>query len=181
MFSKLSIVVGISLTIAACGSDDPEADADAAPSCDHEGFAPTLQTAERDDDLGVLFYTATLGSAPSQQRLTFDFYFPLGASDGAQDLVFDGENLRDCHTCLVARRDCESRRCADGKAFLVQSGNASITAMGAEGGVFQGILTNAIFAEVTIAAPDLETTLVPDGETWCVDSLSFEAPVTGPL
>ncbi len=178
-FTRVSL--GILLSTAACGEDSPEANADAAPSCTHQGFAPEQETAERDDDLGVLFYTALRGPETEQQRLTFDFYFPLGASDGPQTVTFTGENLRDCHTCMVARRDCESPRCADGKAFLVQSGTASITAMDAHGGTFAGTLENAVFAEVTIAAPSLETTLVPDGETWCIDSLDVSASVTPPL
>lgn len=176
----LSILI-LSLSCAACGDDEVADSADAAPVCDHTGFAPTLETAERDDELGVLFYTATLGEAPTMERLTFDFYFPLGASDGPQEILFDGENLRDCHTCMVARRDCESARCRDGKAFLVQSGTASVAAMDAEGGSFRGTLDNVVFAEVTIGAPDLETTVVPGGETWCIDSLAFDAEVTPPL
>lgn len=182
----LNILI-VSLSLAACGSDEVADSADAAGStdaalaCAHSGFAPTAQTAERDDELGVLFYTATLGEAPNIERLTFDFYFPLGASDGPQEILFDGENLRDCHTCMVARRDCESARCRDGRAFLVQAGTASIAAMDTAGGTFEGTLENVVFAEVTIGAPDLETTLVPGGETWCIDSLAFDAQVTPPL
>ena len=148
--------------------------------CSHAAFTPESQGVERDDELGVLFYTATAGTAPNIERLTFDFYFPFGATDGPQDVIFTGENLKDCHTCLVARRECESARCADGRAFLVQEGTASITAMGAAGTSFVGTLSNAVLAEVTISAADLETTLVPGGETWCIDSLMLDAPISAP-
>jgi hypothetical protein len=153
---------------------------DAASACTHTGLTAETETTERDDELGVLFYTATAGAAPNIERLTFDFYFPFGATDGPHDLVFDGENLRDCHTCLVARRNCESARCADGKAFLVQEGTASITALGAAGTSFQGSIENAVFAEVTISAADLETTVVPGGETWCIDRLDFDSAISNP-
>jgi hypothetical protein len=159
---------------------DAAAQIDAAAACTHTGLVAETQTTERDDELGVLFYTATVGVAPNIERLTFDFYFPFGATDGPQDLVIDGENLRDCHTCLVARRNCESARCADGKAFLVQEGTASITAMGAAGTSFQGTLENAVFAEVTISAADLETTVVPGGETWCIDRLDMDSAISAP-
>lgn len=172
----------------ACGGDDDGDSADAAgeqidaavASCTHTGLITETQSTERDDELGVLFYTATSGVAPNIERLTFDFYFPFGATDGPQELVFDGENLRDCHTCLVARRNCESARCADGKAFLVQEGTSSITALGGAGTSFQGTIENAVFAEVTISVADLETTLVPGGETWCIDSLDFDSAITAP-
>ena len=165
---------------AAASFDAADVQIDAAAACTHTGLAAETQTTERDDELGVLFYTATVGVAPNIERLTFDFYFPFGATDGPQDLVFDGENLRDCHTCLVARRNCESARCADGKAFLVQEGTASITAMGAAGTSVQGSIENAVFAEVTISVADLETTVVPGGETWCIDRLDFDSAISAP-
>lgn len=185
-----SPIVLCAFLLLACGGDDENntealdaapAAVDAAPAaCTHEGLVAETQAAERDDELGVLFYTATAGSAPNIERLTFDFYFPFGATDAPQELVFDGENLKDCHTCLVARRNCESARCADGKAFLVQEGTASITALGAAGTSFQGTIENAVFAEVSISVADLETTVIPGGETWCIDSLAFDTSITGP-
>lgn len=176
------------LVTLACGSGDESSSNDASPTeadasdeaCTHIGFADDNQAAERDDELGVLFFTATSGEFPTLQRLTFDFYFPFGATDGPQEITFDGENLRDCHTCLVARRDCDSASCASGKAFLVQSGTASIAAMGAVGTSFQGTISDAVFAEVTISPADLETTLVPNGERWCIDSLGIEASISAP-
>lgn len=167
-----------------CGGDDaPEtADATSSSSCTHNGLATDTQGGERDDDIGVFFYTAFAGDEPQLEKLTLDFYFPFGAADGPHELTFTGENLRTCHTCLMVRRNCESPRCADGKAFLVQSGSASITALGAAGTSFEGTLSNAVFAEVTIAISEgeVETTLVPDGETWCIDSLAFDSAITAP-
>ncbi len=178
----------VALALLACGGEDTTESADATPpsvdanaiACTHMGITPDTQDADRDDELGVLFYTATSGAFPSLDRLTFDFYFPFGAMDGPHDLVFDGENLKDCHTCLTARRDCEAARCSDGKAFLVQQGTASISALGGIGTAFQGSISNAVFAEVSISAADLETTVIPGGETWCIDRLDFDATITAP-
>tara|TARA_R110002096_G_scaffold171490_6_gene344579 strand:- start:44331 stop:44915 length:585 start_codon:yes stop_codon:yes gene_type:complete len=194
MIMRLALTISTVVLLACGGGDDdgsqspdaaaPEFDAavqfDAAAACTHTGLVAEANSTERDDELGVLFYTATAGSAPNIERLTFDFYFPFGATDGPHNLVFDGENLRDCHTCLVARRNCESARCSDGKAFLVQEGTASITALGAAGTSFQGTIENAVFAEVTISAADLETTVVPGGETWCIDRHDFDSEITAP-
>ncbi|MCP4447229.1 MAG: hypothetical protein GY811_18050 [Myxococcales bacterium] len=181
-------VIATIAALVSCGGDEsysespdavlPAVDA-AAEACAHSGFTAETQDAERDDELGVLFYTATAGAAPNIERVTLDFYFPFGATDAPHSVVFNGENLKDCHTCLVVRRSCESDRCADGKAFLVQEGTAQVTAIGAAGTSFAGSISNAVFAEVSTSLADLETTVIPGGETWCIDQLDFEATVSG--
>jgi hypothetical protein len=184
---RSQLCLALVLIAGACGDDGSEMPAaDAAPSvdaepvgCTHNGFAATAEVVERDDDLGVLFYTARTGVAPNLQLLTFDLYFDLGATDAVHDFVFTGENLADCHTCLQMRRDCNGATCVSGKAFLVQEGSASITAIGAGGSQLQGSFENLVLAEVTIGM-GLQTTLVPGGERWCLDSYSFDQTITTP-
>jgi len=165
----------------AAAADATTLGSDAKPaSCTHQGMIAQSESAERDDSLGVLFYTATSGTAPAIKRLTFDFYFSLGAADGPQNISFTGENLSDCHTCLLVRRDCESSRCKNGKAFIAQEGKADITALGAVGTSLQGVLQNVVFSEVTINPSGLSTTLVPGGETWCIDQYAIDTVITAP-
>lgn len=177
--------------LAACGEDEGDADtpADAAATspdaeslvCDREGFATETHQAERDDELGLLFYTGERGVAPEVENLTIDLYFALGAADEVHDFSLTGESLADCHTCVLVRSGCGESNCSSGKTFLAQSGTLSITDIGDIGTQLQGSLQSARFAEVTIDPADLETTVVPDGATWCLDNYEFIAAVTGPL
>jgi hypothetical protein len=169
------------LLCAACGGDDSGSQPDGSPAadaasvaCDLEGFSTGTETAERDDELGVLFYTA---SNAQMQRLTADFYFSLGATDGPQTVSFTGEGLDTCSTCVSARTGCGSLSCET--TFIALSGTLTVTAMGGVGETLQGSLSNAVFAEAEIDAGTLETTLVPDGQRWCLDA-SFDVPVTAP-
>ena len=166
----------------------PEEDAaaiDASPAdgqaqaCSFNGFTGDMQLAERDTELDVLFYTARSGTLPDQELLTFDLYFPLGATNAVHDFTFTGESLADCHTCLQMRRDCSATSCISGRIFLAQEGTASVSQIGESGTNLQGTLTDIRLAEVTIGM-GLETTLVPGGDTWCIDSYSFDQTITAP-
>lgn len=170
--------------IAACSSPSSEqSTADAAPeidaglvaSCTHEGFTLSNGTAERDGELDVLFYSANSGQVPALQRLTLDFYFGLGAKRNAHDLNFSGEGLDTCSTCLIVRRECTKNNCSGGRAFSAQSGKLQITALG---DTLQGSLTDVVLAEVDIAVGSLKTTLVPQGQTWCIDQYDFDQAVS---
>ncbi len=190
-----TVRIALGLTIAllgcACGDDGgnpaaPDAaqadanGADAGPvACTYDGFTSSTQLAERDVDLEVLFYTARAGVAPNIELFTYDLYFPLGATNAAHDFTFTGENLADCHTCLQMRRDCGGTSCISGQKFLAQEGSVSLTQVGAAGTQMQGTFTNLKLAEITIGS-GLTTTLVPGGETWCIDSYSFDTTITAP-
>jgi hypothetical protein len=187
---RILICFALALWAGACGDDGgstpPDANAldanaiDAqAVDCTYTGFTSTTELAERDDELEVLFYTARAGLAPEIELLTFDLYFPYGATDGIHDFTFTGENLADCHTCLQMRRDCTGNSCITGQKFLVQEGSASVTQVGPAGTAMQGSFTNLKLAEVTVGS-GLTTTVVPGGETWCIDSYSFDQTITAP-
>lgn len=184
------------ILLVACSSDDtPAADAkvsgDApalrdlgvvdAPSCKQNGFTAASAAAERDTSLGVLFYTARSSATEPFDVLTVDFYFPLGATDGPHTFVSQGENLADCHTCVMLRQRCSNSGCSSkSRAFLLQTGTLEITAMGAGGAAFAGTLKNALFAEVTIDAATQKSTLVDGGATWCLPAQTLTAAVTTP-
>jgi hypothetical protein len=188
---RVGLCLAIALLGSACGDDggsgtppdaspvDAAGDDAASVTCTHNGFTSTTELAERDDELGVLFYTARAGAAPNIELLTYDLYFPLGATDAVHEYTFTGENLADCHTCLQMRRDCTGASCISGQKFLVQEGSVSLTQVGAAGTQMQGTFSNLKLAEVTIGS-GLTTTLVPNGETWCIDSYSFDATITTP-
>lgn len=169
----------------ACGDDGgteavPDAGVDAMTSaCTYTGFAPTTEATERDVELEVLFYTARSGAAPSIEIFTYDLYFSLGATDGVHEFTFTGQSLADCHTCVQMRRDCGSNTCLDGKKFLAQSGSVSVTEIGPAGTALQATFTDVKLAEITLG-PNLSTTVVPGGETWCIDNYSLNQTITAP-
>lgn len=159
-------------------SDEPAADAaasspDAGADCSLTGLEPDADMAERDDELQVLFYTATEGDL----RLTVDFYFSLGATDGAQSVTLTGEGLDTCATCVFAHSGCGELVCVT--AFVAVSGQLEISAMGGVGERFTGQLDQARFAEAVIEPGTQETTLVDGGQTWCFDSYAFDVSVLG--
>ncbi len=188
---RIPFLLAVGLLACACGDDGgvamaPDAaffdanSTDAANfACTYNGIAQATHLAERDTELELLFFTARAGVAPEIELLTFDLYFTLGATDAVHDFTFTGESLADCHTCLQMRRDCGGASCISGKKFLVQEGTASITQIGAAGTALQGTFTNLKLAEFTIG-PNLSTMLVPDGESWCIDSYSFDQAITSP-
>jgi hypothetical protein len=154
--------------------------ADVGATCTNDGITLASLAAERDDGLGVFFVTGRTAGATTFDVVTVDFYFKLGAQDGAQTLTGSGENLADCHSCVMLRKGCVASGCAKAKAFLWQSGTLKVDAMGQGGAAFSATLQDATFAEVTIAPGDQRTTVVPGGETWCVSKLALSATVTTP-
>jgi len=138
------------------------------------GFVPQSETAERDDELELLFYTAAQGD----RRLTIDFYFSLGASDAAHSVTLNGEGLDTCATCVIARTGCGSLLCST--SFMAQSGILEITEMGDAGESFTGSFDEIVFAEVEVESGSQETTLVAGGQSWCIRDYAFEIPVSAP-
>lgn len=177
--SRLLLVV---CALCACGSDDSPGSAAADASgpdagsgaCDRNGVVVSSETAERDPDLELLFYSAR---SDDGEILSVDFYFSLGATDGPQTVELDGEGLDECHTCLLIRSGCQSVTCD--RRFMAQSGTLRIEAMGGVGSPLSGSLEGVVFAEAEVDAGSLETTLVPGGDTWCIDA-EFDVPVTAP-
>lgn len=177
-----SCVLVIGLLASACSNGENSGEADASSTsdggsivdggaCDRSGLERTSEMAERDDELEILFYTAR-GDAT---RLAIDFYFSLGATDGAQTLTLTGEGLDTCSTCVFAHSGCGSLTCE--RAFMATSGLLVIDEMGQAGGSLNGRLGDALFVEVEIEAGTQETTIVPDGETWCFDDFAFDTSV----
>lgn len=123
------------------------------------------QTAQRDDEL--FFYTGLDDSRPD--RLTVDFYFGLGAIDGPNTVTFTGEDLAACATCVFIHRGETS--------LMAQSGTLEVTALGPIGTTFGAVLRDVVFAEVTIQ--DLNSTLVPGGDTECVEEQTLSAGIDG--
>lgn len=148
--------------------------------CALDGITLANLTAERDDSLGVFFVTGRTAGQTTFDVITVDFYFKLGAKDGPQTLTGSGENLADCHSCVMLRQGCVVSGCAKAKAFLWQSGTLQVDAMGQGGESFGATLRDAAFAEVTVDPSGGGTTLVPGGATWCVSELSLAATVTTP-
>jgi len=144
-------------------------------ACNEEGFSSTLSG-----------YNSTSGSVVVELRssdvapadvlqveiYTFDDY--QGATDiGTYSLA--GSRYEDCANCVVVRQNCTTSSCE--KKFLVDEGDLVISQWDHAGGVFRGKLVGAKAHEVTIDSETFVSTLVPGGETWCLDGVEFEAPI----
>lgn len=178
------------LLLGACGGDDggevagdgPSIDAasvDGAPTCTRTGITTTTQLAERDDALELLFYTGLTAGDPFD-RLTADFYFSLGATDGPHELALTGEDLADCGTCVLVYQGCSGTSCELATTYLAEAGTLRVTALGGPGTPFAATLEGARFAEVVIDRATQHATRVPDGDTWCLDAHAMGASITAP-
>lgn len=177
------------LLLAACGGGDDDgagatdampATADApAAACDRDGFTAATELAERDADLDLLFYTGLTAGDPFD-RLTVDFYFSLGATNGPHDLTLTGEDVADCATCVLVYRGCTGTTCEPATTYLADSGTLRVSALGGAGTTFAATLEDVRLVEVEIDRGTQHATPVPGGETWCLRSQTLGAPITTP-
>jgi hypothetical protein len=164
------------------GAADTGPPAQDAGDCDRAGFVLSSQLAERDDELELLFYTGFAGQAGAESfdRLTVDFYFSIGATDAPHSWPLTGEDLADCHTCLLIYRGCSGTTCAAATTYLAQTGTLTVTSTGPAGSDFTGSITGAQFAEVEIDLATQHARLVPGGETWCLVDHPLAATIEAP-
>jgi hypothetical protein len=89
-------------------------------------------------------------------------------------------NYADCGTCLLVKTECaDAVEACPGKTFSQRDGWVTYDHYGAFGDNVTGTVHWAILEEVTIDEWT-ESTPVPDGETWCIQSLDFDGLVLEP-
>jgi hypothetical protein len=120
---------------------------------------------ETSDNFGVKVYQAgTADAPPDVLRIEL-----LDASVGTFTLT--GENYATCERCVLVFLECIAPDSCS-KTLLAQSGTLEIAEANPDP---VGALRNVLFAEVTIN-PDFSSTLVPDGQTYCVREFGFPLP-----
>jgi len=152
-------------------------------SCTYSGWTPAGSTtaqitagtaAGTYDNLFVDSYSDD--AAVPFDDLGLEFYYP-DANAGVHTFTFTGENYADCAECLLVYQGCdESFTCAH--IFLASSGTLHVSENGSEGGAFKGSLTNVVLDEVTIDGSTYASTLVPNGQRWCIPSFTYDTTIT---
>lgn len=158
----------------AAGSDAiRRPDGGAGPSCDHAGFAGSLGAVTWVAANTVAFAVSQSAAGVSEDRLSLRlrsggaFTGPTGP--GVWPLSGSYET---CDACLVISSGCD----ADGvcqAVFFGTEGTLNIETW--DHSAFVVHLDGVVLREVNVSNPSAVTP-VPDGATWCLDGVTFEAP-----
>ena len=158
-------------------------DTNMGSACDHEDFIAAADGEDAAFFLGAFTYIAqTTTTGAPVDTLNFELLAPDGAStEGTYALTDDA--YQDCDNCVLIYLQCDENLANCEKTFLAQEGTLTITSPtspttldDASGEQFTGTLTDVVLYEVTIDDQN-NSTLVTDGETWCLDSYSFDATI----
>ena len=158
----------------ACSSDCSQVDVCSALdpfACDFSGFSAVAGEARAYPDLLEVYFTQNSGGGTD--LLLVELHYPQGATTMPQTVTLTGDNYNTCANCVRIARTVAGTT----THFLAQSGTLDISANGVVGDMFSFNLTHVTFAEVTINPATKTSTLVPNGQTWCVDSLNFSRPI----
>ncbi len=151
-------------------ADDTATDA-AAATCDREGFTAEAEDAGPFYEAFLYLAQSTLG-APVDV-LTFEL---TGDAKAAGDYDLTGSHYPDCAACVLVYEGCDENLGNCAHTYLATEGLLSVTGFGESGTQFTGTLTGAKLHEVTLDAQS-NSTLVPDGQTWCIDDYAFDATI----
>jgi len=138
-------------------------------------FNDVDQMANHYDD--VLVYQAVATTVPSVLIIELWQAFGGPLMPGIYSIEDDtlNSNYSTCHTCvLIVDSTGTSER-----IFYATFGEIDIDSIGPVGTLFAGTLSNANLIEVTIDPVTFESIPVPNGETRCIDSFSFNALIEG--
>ena len=141
-------------------------------TCDFTGFDAVAQDALIDSQQNIKYLAqSTLGDPVDV--FTFELVAP---PDGIQpgEYPITDENYATCTNCITLYTACDAFLSNCSKTFLAISGSLTISEVGASGSNFSGSLANVTLVEVTIA-PDLTSTKVENGATYCIPDYSYSA------
>jgi len=101
----------------------------------------------------------------------------LSSAPASGVLTADDTSLATCRICALLQRECNQYGSCN-KTFMPQAGAGyDLQSLGLDPGqLFAGSLSSLVMQEVTVGA-NLETTVVPGGETFCIDSFVFSEPI----
>jgi len=145
--------------------------------CDHDGFTAKLSGYQSSS--GSVVIEARSSETTPLDVLQVEIY-TFGDYKGATDVgtySLAGSTYEDCANCVVVRANCTDSSCD--KRFLVDVGDLVISQWDHAGGVFKGKLVGAKAHEVTIDSETFVSTVVPGGETWCLDGVEVQADIQG--
>ena len=157
----------------------PDAASETGPElptgCDRSGFTAVLQGFDKSDGTAILEMRSSEGVPVDVLQVEIYTSGDYRGATEAGTYPLTGSTYEDCSNCVVVRAGCSDSGCE--KRFLVDEGDLVITQWDIAGGRFQGHLANAKAHEVLIDTDTYVSTLVPGGETWCLDGVAFDAEV----
>ncbi len=164
------------------GGDDASGSGGASTSCTYDDFPALIHQAIQDngDPAHPLFtYQARDAETVPFDELRIESYQaePYYGPSGPGSYSLSGTNYEDCALCVYVIQNCSDDYMCD-KVYYVDQGSLDIASMSTSGGMFNATLRNALFREVTIDSTTYESTPVPGGQNWCVESLDIELPIT---
>ena len=142
------------------------------PACDRRTFSKlvseTVVTAE-----GALRHEALdrLGSGGRGIEVRIQ----PGAATAPGVFQLAGPNAADCELCVFGRAGCNADFDCE-RAFVAHSGTVTITATGAVGDQFTATVS-AVLQEATIDPATGASTLLADGEVWCLTDYTIDDPI----
>jgi len=99
-----------------------------------------------------------------------------GAPTAPGSYPIPDENYATCALCVLGSTGCDASGNCD-KTFLASTGVLEIAELpNAVGGTFGGSVSNVVMREVTINS-QFQSTVVPDGDIWCIEGYSFQVTV----
>jgi hypothetical protein len=167
----------------ACGTCDPgwvcENGTCTEVNCDVTGFTAVEELGDfnaAQPRLARYFGFSSAGAPTDLLQLELWFDLP-GAPRTPGSYPIPDENYATCALCLLGSTACNaSGNCA--KTFLASAGVLELTEVpNAVGGTLGGTVSDVVMREVTINAQTFESTVVPGGQTWCIEGYSFQVTV----
>ena len=177
---KMRFVIGLATAVLLASLIPPVAISH-AQCIDLSNF--TEQTALGFDYNGpAVVYQATT-TAVNPDVLVVELYLGLGGPPGPGTYLIEDDPLNDnyatCHTCVLIFENIDWDTGIADRTLFATSGELNIESIGPPGVPFTGTLSNVNLVEVTIDWDTFESTPVPGGETRCIDTFPFDAPITG--
>lgn len=154
-------------------------------TCDRNGFAAVTDgvTATATGN-GPLIVEALNADAAPRDAMSLQIYPGYdGAAVASSTYNLDDFNYATCANCLLVYAGCDGDTCQ--KTFIAGEGSLEVSSTGmaddafTAGEQFTATLTGAKLVEVEIDS-NYDTELVPGGESWCIDSFSWDLPVSDP-
>ena len=158
---------------------DGATDEGACTTCDRTGFTINGQeTAMYDPGMQLRIYNAEGSVALPTDILVIEIFSQRTGGSTAYPGTYTipaVTNFQTSHTIVETQVACTANSgCA--KMFVAVAGTLNVTSFGVIDGRFAGSLSNVVFHEATVG-PGGVVTEVPGGETWCIESHSFDVTV----
>lgn len=148
-----------------------------AMDCDHEGFS-TVEVVALENP--ALVYSAQTATSGPGAELRLELFYNGGTGAPTEPYEFsDWENYASCSTCALIYdcNDIDSVSFDTCTMYEVHSGTLDVQTNenGADPGEFTATLTDILAREVTFDGQiSFQSVPVPDGGTWCIDSMSID-------